>query len=116
MTTHTLDNLDQSHGTLNGWVATCSCHNPDDEGGGRADFPGMTALEAVQAWQEHAAAQPDDLTHARIVSDVDGWTVMLSEYGPDDDHLVRITIDDGEDSSMSADLTDQAWNTLRGAR
>lgn len=53
MTTHDLDNLDQSNGTLNGWVATCSCHNPDGDGEGRADFRGVTALEAVQLWLEH---------------------------------------------------------------
>jgi hypothetical protein len=48
---HTLAGVYQTPG---GWTATCSCHNPDGEGVGRADFQGDTATEAVAAWEEHS--------------------------------------------------------------
>ena len=36
------------------WVAECSCHNPDGDGAGRADFSADTPVNAVAGWAEHA--------------------------------------------------------------
>lgn len=112
MTAHTLESLEQSD-PLYPWVATCSCHNPDSEGIGRADFGGDTALEAVQAWQEHADAQPDDLPP------LDGWVRVEDEirtrvyaYRASGGTVGVYITNDGW--TVTVNLSDEAWNTLRG--
>ena len=49
---HTLESLERNEGGEA--VATCSCHNPDGEGEGRADFRDADAVAAYNAWKEHA--------------------------------------------------------------
>ena len=35
------------------WFMECSCHNPDGEGVGRADFYADTLVEAINLWADH---------------------------------------------------------------
>lgn len=118
MTTHELEALaplPMSSGTY--WAATCSCNNPDGNGDGSAEFVGSDALDAVRAWQEHAAAQHDDIPEdGRRVTDVDGWAVMLADYTHKGERIVRLTIEvEPYGDRMAADLTPTDWDRLRGA-
>ena len=61
MTMHALESLDNSGADGWMWTATCTCHNPDGEGVGRADFTAETPYQAVSAWLDHVAAQHDDI-------------------------------------------------------
>lgn len=126
MTTHTLEALDpEAPLGGGGWTATCSCHNPDGDGVGRADFRGETAYLAYLAWAEHAAAQPDDLgekpggIYARLVKSHRGGgddEVRLHRSLGGDVVLSIHTQGRGCHSSTYVYLSDKGWNTLRGAR
>lgn len=99
------------------WTATCTCHNPDGEGVGRADFTAETPYQAVSAWLDHVAAQHDDIPEdGRHVTDVDGWAVMLADYTHKGERIVRLTIEvEPYGDRMVADLTPTDWDRLRGA-
>lgn len=124
MTAHTLESLaldtPSSLDVLGGgWVATCSCHNPDGNGDGRADFRGDDAYLAYLAWAEHAAQQPDDIPTRREVTDDDGDAISVDRLPGD--LLVRVVMTqaftaDGRRKRIAVYLTNDEWNTIRGAR
>lgn len=53
------------------WIAECTCHNPDGDGDGRADFYGATAAEAVNNWLDHH----DEKWLEQLMND--GWRESL---------------------------------------
>jgi hypothetical protein len=100
------------------WTAICTCHNPDGDGVGRADFDGQTAFDAYLAWEDHAAGQPDDLTipegkvYAREVETMrPTMTVSLNRYKSDGQVGLGVH---GAGFDAYAWLTDAQWNDLRG--
>lgn len=124
MTTHTLDSLEREqtasdiYRVWSDWVATCSCHNPDGNGDGRADFRGDTALDAVRAWQEHVAQQLPDTVE---VTGIDGWRVYVTTIQPVErdgrEYSIAVMVEiPGEDTALSEFITLDDWNRLRGAR
>jgi hypothetical protein len=118
MNEHQLDSLD--FGGHSGWLATCTCHNPDSDGVGRADFPGDTAYEAYLAWAEHAVAQEPKLptrpTHehdkarAKAIDFEHGdVTVRKDLYG------VIITLESRTGTAWMH-IDEDGWNSLRQYR
>lgn len=57
MAEHEIETLEREDG---GWVAVCSCSNPDSDGAGAAEFRGDTALLAVTEWLDHYDGVPKD--------------------------------------------------------
>ena len=117
MTAHTLESLDRPGSDI--WGATCSCHNPDGDGVGRADFDAESPVEAVNAWLHHAAQQPDDLTVERVETDAWGFEARVGLI-PDDetrrgDARVFVQSCIPDETQVTVWLTFDQWNRLRGA-
>ena len=117
MTAHTLESLDRPGSDI--WRATCSCHNPDGDGVGRADFDAESPVEAVNAWLHHAAQQPDDLTVERVETDAWGFEARVGLI-PDDETRrgdVRVFVQSciPDETQVTVWLTFDQWNRLRGA-
>jgi hypothetical protein len=118
MNEHQMVSLD--YDPRQGWVATCSCHNPDGDGVGRADFVGETAHEAYVYWEEHREAQepllPTRPTHEHDKARVKAIdfehgevTVRKDLYG------VIITLESRTGTAwMHIEASD--WNKLRAYR
>jgi hypothetical protein len=120
MSKHKMDSL-EFDGVSSHWTAICTCHNPDGDGVGRADFDGQTAFDAYLAWEDHAAGQPDDLViptgavYARDVEGDSGVAVSVKRYQNHQGSNISIGLH-GIGFDAHAWVTDAQWNEIRGAR
>jgi hypothetical protein len=130
MTAHTLESLGHESIRSDVWVATCSCHNPDGDGVGRADFRGDDAYLAYLAWAEHAAQHSNlgigDKRTIPVTEVAHGGEDAIVEVsrGPEylgpglysDDIYVWLSIEVPDERFSIVRMSEAEWDTLRGVR